>query len=60
MTRETNITEVKDAVLTIDKFIQENLYDLHPKTTDKWNDTKREIDKVVQQIAGKSVYGQWE
>ena len=60
MTRETNITEVKDAVLTIDKFIQENLYSLHPKTIDKWFDTKMDIDKVVQQIAGKSVYGQWE
>ena len=52
--------QAREAVLTIDKFIQKYLYSLHPKTTDKWNDTKMEIDKIVKQNVGKSVYGHWE
>lgn len=57
-----NITsrQVRDAVLTIDKYIQENLYSMHPRTPEKWFDTKMQIDKIVQRETGKSVYGQWE
>ena len=41
------ITDNKDldkAIDVINKYIQENLYYLHPKTTDRWWDVKRAID----------------
>ena len=51
---------VKDAVLTIDNFIKEKLYALHPKTVERWFETKTEIDRIIQREAGRSVYGVWE
>lgn len=52
--------QVREAILSIDKFIQKHLYSLDSRTTDKWFDTKMQIDKIVQRETGKSVYGQWE
>ena len=57
---EVSTKQVRDAVITIDKFIQENLYSLDSRTVDKWFDTKMEIDRVVKRDAGKSVYGKWD
>lgn len=58
--KKVDIKRARDAVLTIDKLIQEHLYSMHSKTVDKWNDTKREVDKIVERETGKSVYGYWE
>lgn len=52
--------QVRDAVITIDNFIKNHLYELHPKTVDRWFDVKTEIDKIVQKDTGKSVYGCWD
>lgn len=49
-----------NAVKTIDEFIQNHLYELHPKTVDRWFDVKMEISKVIEKSTGKSVYGQWD
>ena len=52
--------QIRDAVITIDNFIKNHLYELHPKTVGKCFDVKTEIDNVVQKNTGKSVYGQWD
>lgn len=52
--------QIRDSILTIDATVQKYLYNLHPKTVDKWHDTKMDIDKIVQKEMGKSVYGYWE
>ena len=40
----TDIKEVKKAINVINDYIQENLYSLNPKTTDRWADVKHAIN----------------
>ena len=50
---------IRDSIITIDETIQKYLYRLNPKTVEKWFDVKHNIDELVHDDIGKSVYGQW-
>lgn len=49
---------IRAAILTIDKFLQDHLWDLSAKLPSKWFYVKTDIDELYQKATGKSVYGQ--
>lgn len=41
---KTGNIELDQAIEILNNYIQKNLYDLHPKTTDRWWEVKRAIE----------------